>query len=659
MSSNLHIGLSGLRVAQQAIEIIGTNLSNAQTEGYHVQRVKVKPVDLNRIGGMAIGGAEVSEVRRDMNVLLENEIFRQYPTFGQLDQELMTLRTIENSLGDIDADGLQTALDGFYGALRELSADPTSRPLQEQAAWAADNIARYFRTLGEFFGDLESHVRLEATDLVGTVNQLTETIADLNDQIHGIGVRGGNTNLLLDQRDQAIAQLAEIIPIRIEACPDGHGLVNITGWGTPLVVRNSATALEVGNVDGDNLGVSIRDAAFFQSNLTGGRLGGLINLKNNTVNQILDKLNTLAREVMRTVNEQHVQGLGPAGSFAELTGVKVEDPTDALNTTDWAANVSDNDLHIRLVSSDTPPVVTRLTYAVDTTKTLAQIAGEIDALDPTKLRASIVEDRLHIEGVGGYKFDFLPALKLDATGLADPGAPAVAVDGVYTGGSNQTYTLTVSGSGDIGITGGLELVVTNQAGQSVRRLNIGAGYAAGDRLEIDAGVHITLGVGTVADAETITVEALNRSDESGLLAAAGLNTLFQGEDAARMTVAPEIMANPSRIATATTADLTDNQNLLRLAELGETRLASLGGATPSDFYRMMVTDVGQRVSIAQARQESIAGIMQQLQDQKDRISGVDINDQAAQMVVYEQMFQAVSKLINTQVKAMQILMDLL
>ena len=84
--SNLHIGLSGMRVAQQALDLIGTNISNAATEGYHRQDARIAPVYYGGGGFSGVGGgAEVIEVRRNMDVLIEEELVRQNPLYKQLE----------------------------------------------------------------------------------------------------------------------------------------------------------------------------------------------------------------------------------------------------------------------------------------------------------------------------------------------------------------------------------------------------------------------------------------------------------------------------------------------------------------------------------------------------------------------------------------------
>ena len=94
------------------------------------------------------------------------------------------------------------------------------------------------------------------------------------------------------------------------------------------------------------------------------------------------------------------------------------------------------------------------------------------------------------------------------------------------------------------------------------------------------------------------------------------------------------------------ADMTDNTNALRMKDLKDLAVSSLNSLTIGEFYRQLATDIGQQVSVKQMRKDNIEAIVQNLSDQQSQISGVSINDEAAQLLIFEQMFQAVAKYLN-------------
>jgi flagellar hook-associated protein 1 FlgK len=103
----------------------------------------------------------------------------------------------------------------------------------------------------------------------------------------------------------------------------------------------------------------------------------------------------------------------------------------------------------------------------------------------------------------------------------------------------------------------------------------------------------------------------------------------------------------------------DNILVRRMADLGEQELADLGGSSPTDALLLIVTETGQKIAIRQARHDALQNVMQQLENQKDTVSGVDINEEAAKMLVFERMFQGMAKFLGVQQTAMQALIDLL
>jgi flagellar hook-associated protein 1 FlgK len=149
------------------------------------------------------------------------------------------------------------------------------------------------------------------------------------------------------------------------------------------------------------------------------------------------------------------------------------------------------------------------------------------------------------------------------------------------------------------------------------------------------------------------------SDTSSLLGAIGINTFFSGSSAIDMAVCSDISDTPGRIATFLGADMTDNTNVTRMAGLKDEAISSLNNMTPVEFYRRLVTDIGQHLFLTQMREDNIEVIIQNLANQQAEISGVNINDEAAQMLVYEQMFQAMAKYLNTVQSSISSLMEII
>ena len=655
------IAMSGLDAAQKALNIIGNNIANAVTDGYHRQRIELTPAYSSQAGSVVLGGGvSVSGVTRLIDSLLEQEILRQRSSSGQISRELVTLQNLENAFGELSVgSSLSKTIDEFFNALQDLSAHPLDIVWQSQAVTAGQNLAGQFRTLGEFLCRLEAQITLEAENAIERINTLIGQIAELNDSIEKMEINCGQANNLRDQRDQLITELSELVGIQTQQRE--YGVVDISIAGIPVVSGPSVTELEVGLKDNKYMGISAAGVHNYNTNVQGGRLGGLLSLKNDFIYGINDELNTLAKAIINQVNQCHFQGVGSEGSFSELTGWRMASEDIA----DFDPPVNDGKIYIRVTNTSTGEI-TRHEINVDVlTGSLTTIATdisaiEVDGLNP--LTASAASLKLCIQAQTDYKFDFLPAVlpepeaaDIDFNGSSDP---TVSVSGIYTGSSNDTFTFTVSGTGEVG-NGTLSLTVTNGVLETVTTLNIGSGYAAGDKFDVGNGIKISLSTGDLVNGDSFSIDAFADTDTSGVLAAVGMNTFFSGSSAMDMAVCSDLINSPRRIATALGADFTDNTNALQLVGLKDQAISSLNAMTLGEFYNRMIANVGQQISIKQMRQDNLEVMVQNLANKQSEISGVNINDEAAQMLIFEQMFQAIAKYLTTVQSSLRTIMEII
>ena len=649
------IGISGLNAAQRAFDVIGNNIANAATEGYHRQRLNLTPAYSTQIGPVLLGGGvDIAGITRMIDGFLQKEIFRQQSSLEQVSQELAMLRTVESSFGELSGSGgLSTALDDFFNALQDLSAHPAETIWQNQAITSAQNLAAMFRTLGQFLTTLESQISLEAENVTNQINVLTGNIAELNHNIEKQEISRGQSYNLRDQRDQCIVELSKLISVETESRE--YGIVDVSTSGIPLVVSTSAFELEVGIKENLELGITVAGESNYNIDFQGGRLGALLSLKNDLIADIHNDLDNLANAIIQQINQYHVQGVGSEGSFNELTGFSMISD----NLADFNPPVSDGSLYIRVTNTSTG-AVTRTEVPINTsTDSLTSIAAAVTAI--TGLTASVYDFRLHIQADTDYEFDFLPSVlptptNSDFTGAASP--PAITATGIYTGTKNQTFTFTVSGADSVG-NGSLQIAVTDGDGNTVTTLNVGSGYAAEDKLDIGNGIKIALGTGDLADGNTFEVDAFTDTDTSGVLAAAGINAFFSGSNASNIAVCSDISDEPGRIATALGGDITDNNNALRMADLRNQAVTDLDALTPGEYYRRLITDIGQQVSFKQTYKVNVEVLVQNLANQQNEISGVNINDEAARMLIFEQMFKAMAKYISTLQSSLSTIMEIM
>ncbi len=643
--SDYSIGLTGLNAASTALEVIGNNIANASTDGYHRQRVELSPSAYGGDGTAVVGaGVDVSGVTRLVDKLLEAEIMSQESSYAQITQELSVMTTVETTFGEFSEDGgLNATIDEFFSALEALAGHPLESVYRSDVVSAAEVMCSEFQRLGNSVEDLRGQIVLEAQNMGDSINSLITQTAELNGKIQNIEVGGGQANNLRDQRDQLISDLAQFV--NVDTQERDYGVVDVSIAGLPAVTGTVTLGIHVGLNNDGTLGISAEGNQGRSLSIEGGELGGLLLLNNELLDEVANDLDTLAKAIVDTVNQYQVQGLGTEGSFTELTGWGVGDGTLSSLGTD----VTDGSFHVRVTNAETGEVE-RYEIEVDASgsppDTVESIAAKIDAI--TGLSASVVSSQLHIVAEQEYAFDFLPAVSPEPTSTSFTAASpaAVSVSGVYNGDENDTFTFMVEGTGSVG-NGTLRLSVTDGDGNLVSTLTIGEGYAAGDALDLGNGIKIEVSTGQFNDADSFEVDVFAFTDTSGFLMAAGMNTFFSGAGASEMQVCGEIADSPDRIATAYGSDLTDNTAALRLAGVQDEEVDSLGGMTANEYYQRLVADVGQEVSLLESRQQNIEAILQNLANQRDETSGIDVNDEAAELMVYERMFQAMAKYLST------------
>jgi len=650
------IGLSGIKAAQNALDIIGNNISNAATEGYHRQRIELTPAySVQNDSTLLGGGVDYAGTTRLINKMVENELYTQQSALADVTQKFDTLSTIETIFGELsEGSNLSGSIDEFFKALNELSAHPNEIIYQTQTVSNAENMANQFRNLSQSLDSIQEQIVHQVDNTVETINTMINRIAELNGGIKKLEIQGSESHNLKDQRDQCISELSELIDV--ETNEMDYGVTNVSVASTSVVTGTAATMLDAGLSQEGKLAVSAEGMNFYSNIPTGGQLAGLIDLKNNIISDIQQQLNDLAISIKNQINEYHVQGLGTNGSFSQLTGWRVND----MDLDDLTSSVEDGSFYIRVTDSQTNQV-TRNKINIDASvDTLTSVAGKISAI--TGLNATVSDFKLNITQIADkYQFDFAPALleKPTASNLTAGSVPDISVEGVYEGSGNPVFTFEVtSASGTIGVDD-LNIEVRDGEGDLVKNINVGNGYAAGDIIDIGNGIKISLSAGDLNNGDTFGIESFGNTDTSGFLAAVGLNTFFAGNDASDIELCNRISEDPTNIATALGADANDNHNASRIAAIKDSPVQALNNLTCAEFYQKLVSDIGQTTYIQRIRKENIGAAIKNLKAQQSTHSGVDVNEQAAQLLVFEQMYHAMAKYMTTVQSSLDELMQLI
>ena len=669
------IAITGMDAAQRALSVIGNNIANAATPGYHRQEVDLRPADEVYTNGFMIGrGVDFAGIRRNVDKLLESELIRQQSALSSLERRSDSLQIIESAMGELTESGISASLDEFFGAMYQLSLRPEDTSLQTGVISSAESLATQISNLGTLLSNLQETFFSEAQDLASELNGLSEQIAQLNQEIYNQTIQGQDASNITDQRDQLVREMGEIVSIKTYS--RDYGIVDVIVADIPLVVGSVGGQIKIGLVEkaGEfQLGLTPVESESYNTEVTGGKLGGLFELHNSIVKDIKDDFDLFTQTLVSEINKVHLQGVGSAGSFNSLSGWSMTDPDVA----DFVPAVVDGTIYIRVIDSSGD--AQRYAVNVDaSTSTLASVAADL-ALIPGLTNTAVNGDRLQIVANTGYQFDFLPGVMSTPTTTvpsplagagagADQAPPAVTVSGLYSGATNQTYTCTVNTSPPgqtlaVG-NGTMELVVQDGSGTTVSTIQIGSEYTPGTTFIIDEEISISLDIngasaGYLNDGDVFTVQALSNSDTSGFLAAVGINCFFTGTDSNSISLTDAVRLSGTRIAVSRGQDGDDNRNVLQMARLGEDTLSALSDVSLKDYYRRVAVDVGHQLSVTELQYENSNAMMRNLEQQRDETSGVDINEEASLMMIYERVFQAMAKYMSTVASTQDMIMGIL
>lgn len=316
MASNiLSIGQSALAAAQVGLSTTGHNIANAATPGYNRQVVVQGAALPQNFGFGFMGqGTEISTVKRIYNEYLGNQVQTAQASKSGLDSYYAQIKQIDNLLGDATT-GLSPVMQDFFSSIQDVTSNPSGIPARQGVLSTAEALASRFQSLAGRLEEIEQGVNSQILSSVSSINTYAQQIASLNDAIgRAQRATGQPANDLLDQRDQLILELNKEIKTTVVKQGDGNYNVFI-GNGQPLVV--GTTTYQLANVasptNPERIEVAFRASSgdlviVGDAGVVGGKLGGLIEFRSQTLEPAQNALGRVAIGLADTFNAQHQLG---------------------------------------------------------------------------------------------------------------------------------------------------------------------------------------------------------------------------------------------------------------------------------------------------------------------------------------------------------------
>jgi len=327
---SLNIAASSLRAQQRAIDVVSHNIANVNTAGYSRQSADMTTLGSEKIGGLNLGrGVQVSNIRRVVDPIIDQAMLDNNAQLSYWNTTQTGLNAVENVFGSLQSTGLAAALDDFFLSWKQLANNPQDHGQQVNVRAKSSALVSSLNNMKQQFSVEQTNTDANINQTLTRTNQILDNIASLTIQINRQEATGANNNRandLRDQRDQAVRDLAKLLPIQQINTADGGLLVQTLG-GDLLVQDGNARHLARGTVGAAGFaGIEIQGTGVnLDGALQSGELGGMINLRDNKLGAYIQQVDSIAANLIFTTNQIHAS----AASAGTQTVISAEQGSNA------------------------------------------------------------------------------------------------------------------------------------------------------------------------------------------------------------------------------------------------------------------------------------------------------------------------------------------
>ncbi len=617
MADMIGIGTGALRAYQRALQVVSHNVSNVNTEGYSRQRLELTTQTPQHAGNSFIGsGVRVGSISRVYDQFLVDQVRTYSASASHAEVYAKNAGLIDDMLADPDI-GLAPAMDDFFAAMQAVSNDPASLPARQSLFSQAETLVDRFEYLNQRFEDFRNQSTREMSFSVSEINGLANQIADINKTI-SLTPMDAQPNDLLDKRDVLLNELAE--KVAITTVQQENGAVNVFfGKGQLLVFNQDAheLTLTANQFDIKRMEVSVIPTGGtpvqVSNQVTGGELGALLDFRNQVLDPSQNSLGVMAIGFADTFNQQQRLGQDLNGNlgtdFFNVAALETRTHGSNTGTAVIGATLTDegqlsNDEYELSYSLATGYNLTRLSDG--TVNTYAALPATTNYGFSLDIASGAVAD--------GDRFLIRPGRR----GANDLGMNITSPTEIAAAAPVRTAADNINNSGNGRITPAVVSDTTSLApypgwGGINMTFNAGvityAGAAAGSFAYTDGqavtinGISFTIN-GALADGDTFSIEE-------------------------------------------NTGGVGDNRNALLMSSLQNQKFMDNASASYNDFYGAIVADVGIATRQSQLTEVSQQKLLEQAVDARDGLSGVNLDEEAANLVKFQQAYQAASQVIVT------------
>ncbi|AMQ27569.1 TPA: flagellar hook-associated protein FlgK [Legionella pneumophila] len=647
--SILNIAYSGLNAFQRALDVTGNNIANFKTRGYSRQSIQFTPIASNRYAGSYIGaGVSVSSIYRNVDQFANAQVRSTLSYRTQYDAFYNQAIQIDKLLSQ-DGSSISVPLQTFFDSIGQLNSTPDNIATRGVVLKQSQLLAQQFNSLQIKLEEYERNSTLQVTESVKIINRITKELAEVNGKLLG----NNNIPELLDHRDELLKQLSGYTDLSIFDQGDGTISVGIAS-GDMLVAGTQQRDLVVGTGKDSIFGTKIflssggNNQVDITDRLTTGMLGGLIDYEKNVLGQASQLIGQMAIGLAQTFNTQHKLGMDMNSQIGKDFFTDFNSPGQMLK---------------------------RSTASADNSGT-AVLSVNISDISQVKLS----DYDLIISDTGANELRLIRKSDGTSTTLtwssSPPAPPAgqVVIDGMTITvndlsqlANNDHYTLTPTRGAArdfaLEIKDAYEIALASPVKTTASLNNTGQGQIILGPVLNTASVNKQFRIDFISDTQYNLVNVTDSTTAGPFAFVPNTNNVIQIPDGVTPSYSVVLSGIPKSGDQFTTdynaGGFGDNRNGLILSNIQQNKIFSNGSETLFDRYGGLLAEVGGRTNQAKTSFESADILHKQALDFQDSKSGVNLDEEGANLLVFQQAYQAAGKLMEISNQIMNLLFDIM
>ena len=639
MGDVLGTAVSGLLSFQRAINTTSHNIANVNTDGYSRQRTELDTRSPTAFGSSFIGnGVEIATIVRSHDQFLTTSVRESTSSFSRLEKFTDLASQIDNMLADPEG-GISPILQEFFSSVQDVADDPSSGSARYQLISTSEALVNRFSNFDTRLQNLSTNTETGIESAIGEINDLAASIANINNALaetNSTGALSAQSSDLLDQRDQLLEQLSSKVNIQVINEPN-NDITVLIGNGQTMVSGASSYSLQSRPDPADPSKSIIAYTGVISdidisAQLNGGELGGLLDYRSSVLNPTKNTLGRIAIGLADTFNDQHREGMdlnsALGGDFFSFSQPRT------------VAHTANNGI---TTSTNITTTITDVTQLTIDDYTLSFTAGNWQLASSSGSTSTAADVTANLPGAGDTTLNF------EGLTIVIGAAAGVPVDG-----DSFSINPTEAGSRTIGVAitdpnaiAAAAPIRTQSSLQNLGEIEISQGIVT-DVADPNLLQTATITFNTPPDTFDVTyVDAVTGATmvAAGVAYSNNMTYSLNGWEVSLTGVNPQ--AGDTLTIEANLGGVGDNRNALELSRLQTTGFFDNGNNNYQEAYSVLVGRVGSVTHSAEVDKDAQGALLSQAEDRRSQVSGVNLDEEAANLIKYQQAYEASARVIST------------